>query len=1520
MSGPLTQAMVLIKTEQWLQEVQGGLERRRQAMRAKGKCLTETEERLLALANETRALLRADPPSPKDLPVTDIDNGVGSGLSQYAFVGSIGPDFPAAADILALNQGWVGQTMHHGAPRRAWVQAGTTTFVRRLLEAAQAPEARLTPVQQRALRSYAIGHLSSVATDVILHPFVNQWVWDGPGDHPGPAGHRHFEQELDARLAQWFFHRADLHDGQSWEAYYIEEGQRRLLDPLMERYLEAFRATYGGDTPSEPMCARDPATCKVPKLTQGFLHDGYKNLTDWAIDVGYDHSPVLFGAFWVAAIGGFGALAINDCLSSVVSFNPLLGRLAGNPNPAEVATVRDRNLAAWRRDGFYGNESAWFYALDAAWSWSGYLFTGYSMLLTGPLWFDGLFGQGRTGFLDKPRWNQVYTVISVLKLVAGPVLNVYATDFWHRTAVRWSRLAVDVLQTIYESFWLQPGSAEDGVEGDQVARAVFVPRLVVFGTYLAAILVAGGTKAERTGPDGRETSVTVEDFLFGSIILVGGIAVALRSGVLERKLLEDLVGSGWPGTATADVDRFLPADAARASGTPVRLFPDTPEALPTASDGRRYYPEDEAPATPFGDRPARDEAARKRLSQPSAVTGYTLGGLFDRAAQLSGLLAMAAVKYATAGPKLRDHVSTIFKDWNLSYRTVQEWDELMDDKLGLLPAVGRWSDGLRADQATTDPAVLDRLEQELGISSLDATLHADFDHSGAAAGSATARCDRRRRPGAIVLANLDIDDDIPDPLPALLDDRSDQLDALKDDRVNAGNDQDELTPLQVRRARSPATAGHELVLRVHADDQDRIRLFEVIPPTPDKWLQRLGPGSPEAALPAPPDQVDFRVEALTLPGDPARPAPSGMPPAAAGLPARTPGDVWVELVHRDAGVEVPGLGDVALLTIAPFLLLSNLQPTERVYVAYFPGLAGNHPTVADLVAALEAALGAAAVAAPTRPVPGGGRRFLPHRPVRPGSSDEARKLYIVDGDLYPDQWVQDQFELGYCWAPARRMHVVLHSPRPRPLEQWVTNELPSKDLGLFNSLSGPASDNSINYGGNLEVSPPVAAKTPAMPVGAGGPDVPAHPAAPLGKILLGEGQVFVFDLPLTRRGDLDAGGALSATLRRDFFDSLFELHSATTIDVVRAGSEWKVAEPAGPKRLFLVRKEGAKLMVYFQRLAAPDYRRFLEAQAVQPILPLDTAWLKVGHVDEYLTVVPATGGGKSFKLLLASSRLAVRLLRAARALHNSDRLAHPLTDLFRGQVWQDPPAAARISVDDVLASHGIFNEDLQTARLTPMRQRLKDGLALADDDIVELPVLFHALPYPMRLLGTVIDDVPRLKRVRTAAFTPCLVNLLVVDGHVIVPRPFGPRLLAADAVQILGDLGLTGVTVPRLAQLVGHWHWARRGDALAGLAATFAVGAAAIKSHPRNAGAFTGANNIREEWTRIFVPEDNVDLFEAFTTIVLEDIGLSVHFVDDWENYHSLDGEVHCGTNVKRTPPEAAPGYAGPQWWEAYAP
>jgi len=51
------------------------------------------------------------------------------------------------------------------------------------------------------------------------------------------------------------------------------------------------------------------------------------------------------------------------------------------------------------------------------------------------------------------------------------------------------------------------------------------------------------------------------------------------------------------------------------------------------------------------------------------------------------------------------------------------------------------------------------------------------------------------------------------------------------------------------------------------------------------------------------------------------------------------------------------------------------------------------------------------------------------------------------------------------------------------------------------------------------------------------------------------------------------------------------------------------------------------------------------------------------------------------------------------------------------------------------------------------------------------------------------------------------------------------------------------------------------------------------------------------------------DIFKVQLEEVLEPYGITVDWVEDWEGYHALEGEVHCGSNSARKIPEV-------KWWE----
>lgn len=55
---------------------------------------------------------------------------------------------------------------------------------------------------------------------------------------------------------------------------------------------------------------------------------------------------------------------------------------------------------------------------------------------------------------------------------------------------------------------------------------------------------------------------------------------------------------------------------------------------------------------------------------------------------------------------------------------------------------------------------------------------------------------------------------------------------------------------------------------------------------------------------------------------------------------------------------------------------------------------------------------------------------------------------------------------------------------------------------------------------------------------------------------------------------------------------------------------------------------------------------------------------------------------------------------------------------------------------------------------------------------------------------------------------------------------------------------------------------------------------------------------------------DGKDIFQEALRAPLAELGITTHFVEDWDEYHVGVGEVHCGSNATRKIPDA-------KWWES---
>ncbi|NWJ01839.1 PADI3 deiminase, partial [Crypturellus undulatus] len=236
------------------------------------------------------------------------------------------------------------------------------------------------------------------------------------------------------------------------------------------------------------------------------------------------------------------------------------------------------------------------------------------------------------------------------------------------------------------------------------------------------------------------------------------------------------------------------------------------------------------------------------------------------------------------------------------------------------------------------------------------------------------------------------------------------------------------------------------------------------------------------------------------------------------------------------------------------------------------------------------------------------------------------------------------------------------------------------------------------------------------------------------------------------------------------------------------------------------------------RRMAKAVRDFLVAQRVQAPVELFSDWLAVGHIDEFLTFVPAPDR-QGFRLLLASPSACYRLLK------EKQEEGYGEATMFEGLKWVTKRSVNEILADEKLRSFNAFAQVREGAGvgagqgeaapldgLPPQscinwnRDVLKRELGLAERDIVDVPQLFQS------------DG-----QARAHAFFPDMVNMLVLGRHLGIPKPFGPVI---------------------------------RGQCC----------------------------------------------LEEKVRSLLEPLGLSCTFIDDFFSYHALEGDVHCGTNVRRKP------------------
>ncbi|MGW2381559.1 protein-arginine deiminase domain-containing protein [Streptomyces sp. NPDC001658] len=275
-----------------------------------------------------------------------------------------------------------------------------------------------------------------------------------------------------------------------------------------------------------------------------------------------------------------------------------------------------------------------------------------------------------------------------------------------------------------------------------------------------------------------------------------------------------------------------------------------------------------------------------------------------------------------------------------------------------------------------------------------------------------------------------------------------------------------------------------------------------------------------------------------------------------------------------------------------------------------------------------------------------------------------------------------------------------------------------------------------------------------------------------------------------------------------------------------------------------------------------EIRTLLKSQGLQDPLLLDTSWLHVGHVDEFVQFLPADTP-RGWRIAIADPEAGLSLLRDAQ------RDGHGAKKMFSVPGFDGTHAPAE-TIDQALASRYLVSDNRMAARkITANLEILKRETGVTDEEIVPVPALYTR--------GIVQDS-------------------------------------ADTRVPLLSRLG--GRAEPEAATRHGQQRQMSEGTPSAAPAPSTSLTPSAAPAPTVSTSAYVpgAVNGILLSRDRYLAPRQwgpvigGKDIFTEAVTAAYTRAGMKVSYVDDWYTYHLGMGEIHCGTNTLRD--------ASAAWWK----
>ena len=212
-----------------------------------------------------------------------------------------------------------------------------------------------------------------------------------------------------------------------------------------------------------------------------------------------------------------------------------------------------------------------------------------------------------------------------------------------------------------------------------------------------------------------------------------------------------------------------------------------------------------------------------------------------------------------------------------------------------------------------------------------------------------------------------------------------------------------------------------------------------------------------------------------------------------------------------------------------------------------------------------------------------------------------------------------------------------------------------------------------------------------------------------------------------------------------------------------------------------------------------DWRHFFSAQQVQAPIVLDTSWLAIGHVDEFVQFVPANTP-RGWKIAIADPTGALELMKKAQ------REGHGATPISSRQ-------GVTRTIDDLLSDTAFLAHNARAAQeIDKNLMILKRETGATAQEIIQIPGLYGTFAYELNTEMGEISEAPGDSAIvygpgTLLSFHPGAINGIVMNrGHYISPKQWGPLIGGVDVLQQAVDAAYAqaGMTVHYVDDWLTH--------------------------------------------------------------------------------------------------------------------